>query len=86
MTIYTLFERYHYDTDLGQEFNIQVFKTLEEAVKEVKRIKKEFQEITGTIGKITEYFNPQKTYMSVDIYDKETDQWDIIEIEAKEVK
>lgn len=86
MTIYTLFERYHYDTDLGQDYNIMVFNSYEAAYEEAQHLKEAFKEYTGVSGRITEYNNPNKTYASIDIYDEEGDQWDIIEIETKELK
>ena len=84
--IYTLFERYHYDTDLGQDYNIMVFNSYEAAYEEAQHLKETFKEYTGVSGRITEYSNPNKTYASIDIYDEGSDQWDIIEIEAKELK
>jgi len=86
MTIYTLFERYHYDTDLGQEYNIMVFNSYEAAYEEAQHLKANFKEYAGVGGRITEYINPNKTYVNIDIYDEGGDQWDIIEIEAKDLK
>lgn len=84
MKIYTLFDRWHLDTDMADEYHIYALKTFIEAKQKAEDILADFKRCTGVEGNTTHYENEQQTYASYNYYDEDSDQYDTIEIEQKE--
>lgn len=85
MKIYTLLDRWHLDTDMADDYRIYVFKSFTEAKEKAEEIIADFRECAGVKGNTTHYQNGQQTYATYNFYDAESDQYDIIEIEEKEL-